>query len=55
MDGMYFIHGKDLDGKPLVIIPSRNHIRGARDLTALCRVLMYWLERIMRYIRAYAR
>lgn len=50
MDGMYFEHGKDLDGKPLVIVPSRNHIRGARDSDVLCRVLIYWLERILRYI-----
>lgn len=48
MDGMYCSHGRDLDGKMMVIVPSRKHTRGARDLTELCRVLMYWLERLQR-------
>lgn len=46
--GIYFSHGRDIDGKQLLITKSRMHVRGTRDLDELLRVFLYWVERLWR-------
>ncbi|XP_014481736.1 PREDICTED: motile sperm domain-containing protein 2-like [Dinoponera quadriceps] len=47
-DGSFFSHGKDKDGKKLIIIKSKLHFKGAKDFTELQRCIVYWFERLER-------
>lgn len=47
-DGLIFCHNHDIDGKPLLILTTRQHTRGSKDLNEVLRVLIYWIERIHR-------
>ncbi|XP_005190834.1 motile sperm domain-containing protein 2 [Musca domestica] len=47
-DGVIFPHNCDVDGKPLLIFKTSKHIKGAKDMNELLKVLIYWVERIQR-------
>ena len=49
-DGVCFGYGKDKDGKKLFVIKSKLHTRGSRDFAELQRCIVYWFERLERYV-----
>lgn len=49
-DGVIFSHNKDMDGYPLLIFKTKLHIKGAKDMSEVLKVLVYWVERIQREI-----
>lgn len=48
--GLSFPHNRDIDGKPILVLKSKLHIRGARDNEQLFRIFIYWMERLNRYM-----
>lgn len=48
-DGGFFSHGRDVDGKALLIFKSKKHIKGQKDINDLKRCLVYWVDRLERY------
>lgn len=46
--GIVFPHNRDKDGKALLIIKSKLHVRGVRDSKELLRIFVYWMERLYR-------
>lgn len=47
-DGSMFSHSQDIDGKSLLILKCKKHVKGQRDLEELKRCLVYWFERLER-------
>lgn len=47
--GLSFPHNRDIDGKIILVLKSKLHIRGARDNEQLFRIFIYWMERLNRY------
>ncbi|CAH4033091.1 unnamed protein product [Pieris brassicae] len=47
-DGLYFTRGRDIDSCLLFIMNSKAYIKNQRDLEALKKVFIYWLERLER-------
>ncbi|XP_020287427.1 motile sperm domain-containing protein 2-like [Pseudomyrmex gracilis] len=47
-EGICFSHGKDKDGKKLLIIKSKLHFKAAKDFSELQRCIVYWFERLER-------
>lgn len=47
-DGVIFPRNKDIDGKTILIFKTKKHIRGAKDMNEILKVLVYWVERIHR-------
>lgn len=43
-----FAHNKDVDGKTLLLVRSKNHLKGSKDMNELIKILVYWIERIQR-------
>lgn len=41
-----FAHNKDVDGKRLLLVRSKNHVKGSKDMNELIKILVYWIERI---------
>lgn len=48
--GLYFPRNRDIDGKRILIVKSKLHIRGLRNTEQLIRGFVYWVERLNRYI-----
>ncbi|KAL0280054.1 UNVERIFIED_CONTAM: hypothetical protein PYX00_001464 [Menopon gallinae] len=46
--GSMFPHGKDRDGKTLLIFKSKKHVKGTYNFEDIKRVLVYWMERLER-------
>ncbi|KAH8239081.1 hypothetical protein KR032_000501 [Drosophila birchii] len=46
-DGSIYVHNKDKDGKPLLILNIKMHSK-SRNQEDLMRVLVYWVERLER-------
>lgn len=46
--GALFAHNKDVDGKTLLLVRSKNHVKGSKDMNELIKILVYWIERIQR-------
>lgn len=46
--GLMFPRNRDIDGKVVLVLKSKLHIRGLRDTDQLLRNFIYWLERINR-------
>lgn len=40
-----YLHGRDLDGKLILMFKSKLHIRGTKNMDDLKRCLIYWIER----------
>lgn len=49
-DGSIFGFSKDKDGKKLFIIKSKLHVKGTKDFPELQRCIVYWFERLERYL-----
>ncbi|CAH2064863.1 unnamed protein product, partial [Iphiclides podalirius] len=47
-EGLFFPHGRDLDGCLLLVLRWKQHTRGRRDVDQLKKVVVYWLERLER-------
>ncbi|XP_023302799.2 motile sperm domain-containing protein 2-like [Lucilia cuprina] len=47
-DGVIFQHNKDIDGKPLLIFKTKLHVKGAKNMDDVLKVLVYWIERMHR-------
>lgn len=46
--GLVFPRNRDIDGKVILILKSKLHIRGLRDTDELLRQFIYWVERLNR-------
>ncbi|XP_017048546.1 motile sperm domain-containing protein 2 [Drosophila ficusphila] len=46
-DGSIFVHNKDKDGKPLLILTIKMHSK-SRNQEDLLRILVFWIERLQR-------
>lgn len=49
--GLLFPRNRDIDGKVILVLKSKLHIRGLRDTNQLLRNFIYWIERLNRYVR----
>lgn len=47
-EGSIFSHGRDKDGKALLVFKSKKHVKGKYDFEELKRALIYWMERLER-------
>lgn len=47
-EGLMFPRNRDIDGKVVVVLKSKLHIRGLRDTEQLLRNFIYWIERVNR-------
>uniref|UniRef100_A0A1B0FK55 Major sperm protein n=1 Tax=Glossina morsitans morsitans TaxID=37546 RepID=A0A1B0FK55_GLOMM len=47
-DGFIFCHNHDIDGKPLLIFQTKNHIRGSKNMDDVVKILVYYIERLHR-------
>lgn len=45
-----FSYSRDIDGKSLFILKCKKHVKGQRSLEELKRCLVYWFERLERYV-----
>lgn len=43
-----YLHGRDLDGKLILMFKGKLHVRGRRNMNDLKRCLVYWIERGLR-------
>lgn len=48
-EGSCFGYGKDKDGKKLLVIKLKLHVKGVKDFAELQRCIVYWFERLERY------
>jgi len=46
-DGSIYVHNKDRDGKPLLILTIKKHSK-SRNQEDLLRILVFWIERLQR-------
>lgn len=46
--GLMFPRNRDIDGKVVLVLKSKLHIRGLRDTDQLLRNFIYWVERVNR-------
>lgn len=46
--GLVFPRNRDIDGKPILVLKSKLHVRGLRDTDQLLRNFIYWIERLNR-------
>lgn len=46
--GLMFPRNRDIDGKAILVLKSKLHIRGLRDSDQLLRGFIYWMERMNR-------
>lgn len=46
--GLLFPRNRDIDGKVILVLKSKLHIRGLRDTKQLLRNFIYWIERLNR-------
>ncbi|CAK1554273.1 unnamed protein product [Leptosia nina] len=47
-DGLYYTRGRDIDSCLLFIMNSKAYVKGQRDVEAVKKVFIYWLERLER-------
>ncbi|XP_060534835.1 motile sperm domain-containing protein 2-like isoform X2 [Cylas formicarius] len=48
--GSFFPHGRDIDGKTIFIFKAKLHQKGTVNMDDLKRCVVYWFERLERYI-----
>lgn len=49
-EGMIFPRNRDIDGKVILVLKSKLHVRGLRDTDQLIRNFIYWVERLNRWV-----
>ncbi|CAH2083380.1 unnamed protein product [Euphydryas editha] len=47
-EGIFFPHGRDIDGCLLLIIKSKKHVKGVKEFEELKKIIIYWFDRIER-------
>lgn len=47
-EGTFFPHGRDIDGSLLLIMKSKTHIKGQKEMEEIKKVIIYWFDRIER-------
>lgn len=47
-DGIFFPHGRDVDGSLILIVKSKMHVKGQKEFEDIKKILIYWLDRIER-------
>lgn len=45
-----FVHSRDIDGKSILIMKSKKHIKGQKNMDDLKRCTIYWFERLQRWV-----
>lgn len=50
-EGSCYGYGKDKDGKKLLVIKLKLHVKGVKEFAELQRCIVYWFERLERYTR----
>lgn len=50
-EGLMFPRNRDIDGKAILVLKSKLHVRGARDTDQLIRNFIYWVERMNRLVK----
>lgn len=50
IEGGFFSHGRDEDGCALFIFKCKKHERGTRNMDDLKRCVVYWMERLERFL-----
>ena len=48
--GSLFVRGRDVDGCKLLVFLVTKHGKGNYDMSDLQKFLIYWLERLERYL-----
>lgn len=48
--GGFFIHGADIDDCKLLVFKCNKHTKGAVDMDILKRGIIYWFERLERWV-----
>ncbi|KAH1002437.1 hypothetical protein HUJ04_008524 [Dendroctonus ponderosae] len=46
--GAFFPHGKDIDGKQMLVFKCKMHTKGSVDMDEVKRCVVYWFERVER-------
>lgn len=44
-EGCIFVRNRDKDGKSLLILKCKKHVKGQKDFDELKRLVIYWFER----------
>lgn len=47
-EGSIFVRNRDKDGKSLLILKCKKHVKGQKDFEELKKVVIYWFERAER-------
>lgn len=47
-EGSIFVRNRDKDGKSLLILKCKKHVKGQKDFEELKKVVIYWFERVER-------
>ncbi|XP_049884244.1 motile sperm domain-containing protein 2-like [Pectinophora gossypiella] len=47
-EGTFFPHGRDIDGSLLMVIKSKHHVKGQKDMEEIKKIVIYWFDRIER-------
>lgn len=47
-EGIFFPRGRDVDGCLLLIVKSKNHVKGQKDMEDIKKIIIYWFDRIER-------
>ncbi|XP_041983923.1 motile sperm domain-containing protein 2-like [Aricia agestis] len=47
-EGAFFPHGRDIDGCLLLIMKSKKHIKGQKNIDEIKKIIIYWFDRIER-------
>ncbi|XP_026498215.2 motile sperm domain-containing protein 2-like [Vanessa tameamea] len=47
-EGIFFPHGRDIDGCLLLIIKSKKHNKGVKEFDEIKKIIIYWFDRIER-------
>lgn len=48
-EGLMFPRNRDKDGKIILVLKSKQHVRGLRNTDQLIRNFVYWVERLNRW------
>lgn len=47
--GAFFPHGKDIDGKHMLVFKCKMHTKSSVDMNDVKRCVVYWFERVERF------
>lgn len=46
--GSVYAHGRDIDGRSLLVFNTKKHVKGQKDLDEIKKCVVYWMERLQR-------